>query len=189
MGWENSFAPHNVFLSHGDLPSSLFPVFPLLSFFAASATDTDQISSQHCPDWFLPSLLHQSWLLLIPLLCYLFGPKPSIVLLSLLILELGTQDLCYLATSYSLHIISMYFSPLIHTRLFQVHLISSLSFMFFICYSVSWGCPSLPPTFLVFTFPPKPLSTKPLNSWMSLELLPSVSALDPSADWFLSHGS
>lgn len=66
---------------------------------------------QQPTDWFLPCFLDQS-LLLISWSCHLFIPESAMILLSLLMLKLSTQELCYLTPSRGPCIMSICFSPL-----------------------------------------------------------------------------
>lgn len=130
VGWENSFAPIRcVCKSWGFafLCISCVPFTQILCCFSQRPR-SDLITIL----WLVsPSLLRQKS---VPWLCHLFVPESSMVLLSLLVLDLGTQDLCYLTPSHGLYIMSTYFSPLpilcsSSTWLLRVHWTRSPSFM------------------------------------------------------------
>lgn len=197
MGLESSFAPIHVFVSHGDLPSSIFPVYPSLSLPAASASDLDQTSSQQPPDVFLSPLLDQFRLQLISWLCHLFCPEPSMVLLSLLNLNLAFKvfviwpqaTVCTLCPPIILFYIS--FAPAIPDySMFIERVLHPLCFC--VCYCFSLGCPSLHPAFPFLLFLQSLRLVLTLRGPLALipSLILSLSHLSLSLlGWFLCYSS
>lgn len=178
-----------MFVSHGDLPFSMFPAYP--SVFPCCFSHrprSDFITTT--PDSFLPPLINQSWLLMIPWLCQLFVPEPSTVLPSLLILELGSQSLCCLASSHGLYVMCTYFFPssaLCPTNTWFFHIQWTCS-PFFMLFHMLFPFPemSLSSSYIPdFCFSSKAMpSVNRVNSW-PLALIPSLSPLSLSElGWF-----
>lgn len=71
VGWENSFTSDNVFLSHEDFPSSIFPVYTCISVPCCFHQRPPPVPSQQLHKRFLPPSLVQNLLLSMPCLALL----------------------------------------------------------------------------------------------------------------------